>query len=77
MAKRQDIMIETARRRTSSIRIAIEKNRVLKNTEKSWLQKQKKAFQRNPSNFDKEKAILLYSLIPLLGYGWKTYENER
>ena len=71
MAKRQDIMIETARQRTSSIRIAIEKNRALKNIEKSWLQKQKKAFQRNPSNFDKVKLELLDSLIPLLGFDWR------
>ncbi|WP_062062549.1 hypothetical protein [Aquimarina longa] len=76
MGKRDEKMLIVAKQRTNSIRKTLEQQQEISQPEKSWLQKQKKAYQRSPNTFNKEKIALLDPLIPLLGYNWR-YGHER
>lgn len=46
----------------------------LSKAQKSWLQRQRKKYNKNPKLFPKETQLLLDTLTPLLGYDWR---NEK
>ncbi|WP_027393178.1 hypothetical protein [Aquimarina latercula] len=71
----RDYKLNIAKNRIASIKESIKSNRPIDSSDKKWLRSQKKLYQNNPKGFDKERIIMLNSLIPLLGYDWRKGRN--
>ncbi len=71
----QDYKLNVAKKRIANIKESIKNNHPVDSSDKKWLQDQKSIYKNNPKGFDKERMIMLDSLIPLLGYDWREGRN--